>query len=91
VGPESRVHSDRRTRPRPRAGGRREYRYYRRSTRGKQGTDVCAAGPLPAQAIEDFVVESVCAALADGTLAAGITPMLKVNLADQPRLWMGWS
>ena len=63
--------------------GKREYRYYRCSTRGKRGADICAAGPLPAQAIEDFVVERVRDALADGTLAADVAQAVREHLADQ--------
>ena len=63
--------------------GSREYRYYRCSTRDKRGRDACAAAPLPAQAIEDFVVERVRDALADGTLAADVTRAVKERLADQ--------
>ena len=72
----------RRTRPRPHAEGSREYRYYRCSTRDKRGHDACAGGPLPARAIEDFVVARVRDALADGTLAADVTRAVKDRLAD---------
>ena len=63
--------------------GTREYRYYRCSTRDKRGRDACSAAPLPAQAIEEFVVERVRAALADGTLAADVTQAVKERLAGQ--------
>jgi DNA invertase Pin-like site-specific DNA recombinase len=63
--------------------GSREYRYYRCSTRDKRGHDACAGGPLPARAIEDFVVARVRDALADGTLAADVTRAVKDRLADQ--------
>lgn len=36
--------------------GTREYRYYRCMTRDKQGKEGCRAAPLPAAALEDFVV-----------------------------------
>ncbi|RJS14248.1 recombinase family protein [Corallococcus sp. H22C18031201] len=36
--------------------GEREYRYYRCVTRDKQGKAGCRAAPLPAAALEDFVV-----------------------------------
>ena len=63
--------------------GKREYRYYRCSTRDKRGTEACAAGPLPAQAIEDFVVARVRDALANGTLVADVTGAVKERLGEQ--------
>jgi hypothetical protein len=63
--------------------GGREYRYYRCSMRDRQGTDACNAGPLPAQAIEDFVVERVRAALVGGKLASDVTQAVKERLAGQ--------
>ncbi|NRD63940.1 recombinase family protein [Corallococcus exiguus] len=36
--------------------GTREYRYYRCTTRDKQGKEGCRAAPIPAAAMEDFVV-----------------------------------
>jgi DNA invertase Pin-like site-specific DNA recombinase len=41
-----------------RSRGKR-YRYYRCVTRDKVGTHACQARPLPAEAVEDFVVEQV--------------------------------
>jgi hypothetical protein len=55
----------------------REYRYYRCSNRDRRGVDACAVGPLPAQAIEDFVVERVYDAFADGMLAGDVTRSAK--------------
>jgi DNA invertase Pin-like site-specific DNA recombinase len=63
--------------------GKGEYRYYRCSKRGKRGLDGCRAAPLPAHAIEEFVVERVRAALADGRLAADVTQAVKERLAGQ--------
>ena len=63
--------------------GGREYRYYRCSRRDKQGAEGCVAGPLPAQAIEAFVVERVRDALADGRLAADVTETVRERLAGQ--------
>jgi DNA invertase Pin-like site-specific DNA recombinase len=63
--------------------GKREYRYYRCSKREKMGADACMAGPLPAQAIEDFVVARIREALADGTLAAEVTREVQEHLAGQ--------
>ena len=61
--------------------GSREYRYYRCSTRDKQGREACESSPLPAGAIEDFVVEHVREALADGKLAAEVTESTKASIA----------
>jgi hypothetical protein len=63
--------------------GTREYRYYRCSTRDKRGRDSCPAAPLPAQAIEDFVVARVRDALADGSLAADVELAVKERLAGE--------
>jgi DNA invertase Pin-like site-specific DNA recombinase len=63
--------------------GTREYRYYRCSKRDKRGSDGCPAGPLPAKAIEDFVVERVRDALADGRLATDVTQAAKERLTSQ--------
>jgi DNA invertase Pin-like site-specific DNA recombinase len=63
--------------------GNREHRYYRCSKRNKGGLDGCQAAPLPARAIEEFVVERVRAALADGRLAADVTQAVKERLAGQ--------
>jgi DNA invertase Pin-like site-specific DNA recombinase len=63
--------------------GKREYRYYRCSKRDKQGSAGCPAAPLPARAIEDFVVERVRNALADGHLAADVSQAVKERLAAQ--------
>lgn len=53
------------------------HRYYRCGTRDKEGRDACPAKPLPAGAIEDFVVERIRDATADGTLAARVDEQLK--------------
>jgi hypothetical protein len=63
--------------------GNREYRYYRCTKRDKGGVEACVAGPLPARAIEDFVVERVRDALADGKLAADVTRTVKERLAGE--------
>ena len=63
--------------------GSREYRYYRCSKRDKQGPGGCLAAPLPARAIEEFVVERVRNALADGRLAGDVTQTVKERLAGQ--------
>jgi hypothetical protein len=41
------------------AGARRKYRYYRCMTADKQGRGACRARPLPAPAIETFVVDRI--------------------------------
>ncbi len=46
-------------------GGSRTYRYYRCVTRDKLGTNACASRPLPAEAVEAFVVERLHALASD--------------------------
>ena len=55
----------------------KEYRYYRCVTRDKEGARACAARPLPADAIEEFVVERIREAAIDVSLTSGITGELK--------------
>ena len=45
------------------------YRFYRCSRREKYGKEQCAARPLPAAALEEFVVARIADKTADGTLA----------------------
>ena len=52
--------------------GKRTYRYYRCVTRDKNGRAACPARPLPAAAIEDFVIERIHEATAGGALAAEV-------------------
>ena len=59
------------------------YRFYRCSTRDKYGKERCAARPLPARALEDFVVERLVEATADGTLAARIDAKLAARIAKE--------
>ncbi len=47
------------TRKKRKKGDAKEYRYYRCSTRDKQGTDACPSRPLPAEAVEAFVIERI--------------------------------
>jgi site-specific DNA recombinase len=61
----------------------REYRYYRCSTRDKGGREGCDSAPLPARAIEDFVVERVREALADGKLANEVTEAARRRIAKE--------
>ncbi|MCP4499032.1 MAG: hypothetical protein GY822_03575 [Deltaproteobacteria bacterium] len=55
----------------------KEYRYYRCVTRDKQGKDACQGRPLPADAIEAFVIDRLREATSDGSLAAEITEHLQ--------------
>jgi site-specific DNA recombinase len=52
--------------------GKREYRYYRCLTRDKQGTGACPCAPLPAKAVEDFVVAELRKLTVDRKLIARI-------------------
>jgi len=52
--------------------GKRTYRYYRCVTRDKNGRAGCPARPLPAAAIEDFVIARIHEATAGGALAAEV-------------------
>jgi len=61
--------------------GGRTYRYYRCVTRDKQGRDACPAQPLPAEAIESFVVGRIREATGDGTLAADVAKKLRGRAA----------
>lgn len=47
------------TRKSGKKGESKEYRYYRCSTRDKQGSDACPSRPLPAEAVEAFVIERI--------------------------------
>ena len=59
---------------------RKTYRYYRCSTRDKHGPKGCPAAPLPARAIEDYVVERVAEAALDGALAREVESTLAARL-----------
>jgi site-specific DNA recombinase len=50
-------------------------------TRDKRGKEVCPSAPLPAQAIEDYAVERLREATADGTLAADVTAAVRTRVA----------
>ncbi|MCC7386343.1 MAG: recombinase zinc beta ribbon domain-containing protein [Deltaproteobacteria bacterium] len=60
---------------------RSEYRYYRCITRDKQGRDACPSSPLPADAIEDYVLERLRETTADGTLATDVAAGVKERAA----------
>lgn len=66
-----------------RGKGGREYRYYRCTTRDKHGSKVCVAKPLPAGAIEGFIVQRIREATADGALSHDIAHRLEVRAARQ--------
>lgn len=55
----------------------KEYRYYRCVTRDKAGRKACPARPLPADAIEEFVVERIRESTIDGSLTVGVAGELK--------------
>lgn len=59
------------------------YRFYRCSTRDKFGTDRCTGRPLPAGALEDFVVERLTEATADRTLSTRIEAKLSARVAKE--------
>jgi len=61
--------------------GRIEYRYYRCVTRDKQGKDACPSAPLPARAIESYVLERLRQATADGAPATDIVASVKSRAA----------
>jgi hypothetical protein len=61
--------------------GRREYRYYRCLKREKQGKAACTAGPLPAKAVEDFVVERLRHTLTDAKLVGEMVEPLRARVA----------
>jgi site-specific DNA recombinase len=63
------------------SNGRATYRYYRCVTRDKRGKEACSSAPLPAQAIENYVVERLREATADGTLAADVTAAVRARVA----------
>jgi len=57
-----------------------DYRYYRCVTRDKKGRKACPARPLPAGAIEGFVVERIREATTDGALAADVERQLRARV-----------
>ena len=59
---------------------RRVYRYYRCATRDKHGAKVCPAAPLPAVALEEYVVERIAEAALDGALAREVEASLAARL-----------
>jgi len=61
--------------------GTREYRYYRCSKRDKAGPESCSAAPLPADAIEAYVVER----LTEAALAQALCASTRDALAERIR------
>lgn len=59
------------------------YRYYRCSTRDKKGKDACPSKPLPAVAIEGFVIQRVREALADGKFASAVAKAANERLETE--------
>jgi site-specific DNA recombinase len=60
--------------------GRTEYRYYRCVKRDKEGRDACPSSPLPAGAIEEYVIERLREAVAAGSLASDVEASVKERL-----------
>jgi len=70
--------------------GRTEYRYYRCIRRDKEGREACPSSPLPADAIEKYVIERLREVAADGIPAgAGEAKSSWVGrcLADFDSIW----
>ncbi|MEO8182403.1 MAG: recombinase family protein, partial [Deltaproteobacteria bacterium] len=62
---------------------RTEHRYYRCMKRDKEGKEACPSSPLPADAIESYVVERLREATADGTLATEVAESVKARVAER--------
>ena len=60
--------------------GRSTHRYYRCVTRDKRGKEACPSRPLPAGAIEAYVVDQLRDATLDGTLAAEVTESVRARV-----------
>ncbi|WP_426747387.1 recombinase family protein [Myxococcus faecalis] len=63
--------------------GEREYRYYRCVTRDKRGKEGCRAAPLPAAALEDFVVTQLREVSVGGGFAAQVHARLTTRLEEK--------
>ena len=61
--------------------GKKEYRYYRCVKREKEGKGSCPSAPLPAESIENFVVERIKEATADGAFATDVVAAVKARAA----------
>jgi site-specific DNA recombinase len=60
--------------------GRTEYRYYRCVKRDKEGKEACPSAPLPAGAIEEYVIERLREAVAAGSLASEVEASVRERL-----------
>lgn len=60
--------------------GKREYRYYRCQTQDKRGAFRCTAPALPADAIEDFVVNKLRMVVAAGNLTEDVRERMSLRL-----------
>jgi hypothetical protein len=70
--------------------GRTEYRYYRCIKKDKEGREACRSSPLPADAIEAYVIERLREFAAEGTLADAAeieTSWVRRCLADFDAIW----
>lgn len=67
------------------AASSRSHRYYRCTTRYRQGSAACPSQPLPAQAIESYVYEHLREALADGALATEVAASVQAQAAVRRR------
>ncbi|WP_426749954.1 recombinase family protein [Myxococcus sp. Y35] len=63
--------------------GEREYRYYRCVTRDKQGKEGCRAAPMPAAALEDFVVTQLREVSVGDGFAAQVHARLTARLEEK--------
>ncbi|WAM28325.1 recombinase family protein [Myxococcus sp. NMCA1] len=63
--------------------GEREYRYYRCVTRDKEGKAGCRAAPLPAAALEDFVVTQLREVSVGDGFAAQVHSRLTARLEEK--------
>jgi DNA invertase Pin-like site-specific DNA recombinase len=61
--------------------GRTTHRYYRCVKRDKEGKEACPSSPLPANAIETYVVDRLREATLDGGLAADVAASVKARVA----------
>ncbi len=60
-----------------------EYRYYRCVRKDKEGGGACPSSPLPAEAIESYVVERIREATADARLVEEVAEGVKQRVAER--------
>ncbi len=60
-----------------------EYRYYRCVKKEKERRDACPSSPLPAEAIESYVVEQIREATADPSLVAEVADSVKERVGER--------